>query len=225
MTDAAVLLVEDDAAGRAMTRFALEQARFRVWEAADVNSACERVAEQPPSLILLDWNLPGMSGLAFLRQLKGDPATRQIPVMLLTARDHEEDKLEAFESGTDDYLTKPFSTRELLARIRALLRWAENGEAITADGLCIDPRSYRVTAGGRAVKLSPIEFRLLQLFMTHPERVFTPAQLAEQVWGRQSSYSAVTVGVLRLRRALAPSGHDRLIQSVHGVGYRFSVRD
>jgi two-component system phosphate regulon response regulator PhoB len=179
--------------------------------------------------VLLDWMLPGLSGVDFARRLKKEEATRQIPVIMLTARGDEMDKVKGFEVGADDYVTKPFSPRELVARIKAVLRRAApevSDKPIEIGGLWLDPGSHRVTVGGESVDLGPTEFRMLHFFMSHPERVYSRSQLLDKVWGNDVYIEERTVDVhiRRLRKALMMGGHDRLIQTVRGTGYRFSAR-
>jgi two-component system phosphate regulon response regulator PhoB len=229
LADNTILIVEDDTAVREMARFILEQADFQVVEAADAQEAQTCVADQPPGLILLDWMLPGVSGIEFARRLKRDPTTREIPIIMLTARGEEDDKVRALDSGADDYVTKPFSTRELVARIKAVLRRTAphvSGEMVEIEGLRLDPMSRRVTASGEPLDMGPTEFRLLHFFMTHLERVFTRVQLLDKVWGTNVYIEERTVDVYmrRLRKLLAPSGHDRFLQTVRGAGYRFSTK-
>lgn len=205
----------------------LRDADYAVEECADSETALRRIGDRLPDMILLDWMLPGQSGIEFARRLKREDPTRDIPIIMLTARGEEHDKVRGFESGVDDYVSKPFSTRELVARIRAVLRRVNvHGSAglITVDELSLDPAGHRVTAGGSQVKLGPTEFKLLHFFMTHPERVFNRAQLLDRVWGRNIYIEERTVDVhiRRLRKALSDSGCDRYIQTVHGAGYRFS---
>ncbi|MEK6550448.1 MAG: phosphate regulon transcriptional regulator PhoB [Pseudomonadota bacterium] len=224
---ARILIVEDEASIRQMVCLALGQAGFECIEANDVNEAQTTLLAQPPDLILLDWMLPGVSGVEYARRLRQEKLTRDIPVIMLTARAEEEDKLRGFDSGIDDYLTKPFSTRELISRIKALLRRSapHTGETtVELDGLQLDPSSHRVTAGGKPLALSPTEFRLLHFFMAHPERVHTRERLLNDVWGENVYVEERTVDVhiRRLRKALADSGHDRHLQTVRGSGYRFS---
>ena len=180
-----------------------------------------------PDIILLDWMLPGQSGIEFARRLKREEGTREVPIIMLTAKGEEYDKVRGFDSGVDDYVSKPFSTRELVARVRAVLRRAKvhGGQGpIAVNGLSLDPASHRVVADGRPLKLGPTEFRLLHFFMSHPERVFDRAQLLDRVWGRNIYIEERTVDVhiRRLRKTLSESGYDRYIQTVHGSGYRFS---
>ena len=229
MTEAKVLVVEDEEAVRALLATTLEGAGYGVVEAADAEQAQNQIGDRIPSLILLDWMLPGMSGLELTRWLKRDDVMRTIPIIMLTARGEENAKVQGLEAGVDDYVTKPFSTRELLARIKAVLRRVtpEGAELIKLDaGLQIDLTQHRVTAGERAVHVGPTEFRLLHFFMTHPERVYSRSQLLDQVWGRNVYIEERTVDVhiRRLRKALEPFGFDELVQTVRGVGYRFSVQ-
>lgn len=227
---ARILIVDDEAAIRQMVCLALGQAGYDCLEAADAAEAQRRIVESPPDLILLDWMLPQMSGLDYARRLRREKLTQDIPVIMLTARTEEDDKVRGLEGGADDYITKPFSTRELAARIRALLRRTAPHAAevaVEADGLALDPVTHRVSAGGRGVALGPTEFRLLHFFMTHPERVHSRERLLNGVWGDNVYIEERTVDVhiRRLRRALAATGHDRLIQTVRGAGYRFSARN
>ncbi len=224
-----ILIVDDEAAIRQMVCLALSQAGYACLEAADTNEAQARILEQVPDLILLDWMLPGTSGVEYARRLRREKLTQKIPVIMLTARVEEEDKVRGLDSGADDYITKPFSTRELQARIKALLRRASPHAAEVAlevDGLQLDPATHRVSAGERHIALGPTEFRLLQFFMSHPERVHSRERLLNDVWGNNVYVEERTVDVhiRRLRKALATSGHDRLIQTVRGAGYRLSAQ-
>ncbi|MDZ7663631.1 phosphate regulon transcriptional regulator PhoB [Thiohalophilus sp.] len=226
--DITLLVVEDEAAIREMLEFTLARAGFRVIEAGDAREAGERLAEEKPDLVLLDWMLPGISGVEFAKRLRRDEATRDLPVIMLTARTEEESKLRGYEAGIDDYVTKPFSTQELVARIRAVLRRSSAGqeasETIEIAGLTLDTASHRVSLNGEPINLGPTEFRLLHFFMTHPERVYSRDQLLDQVWGNQVYIEdrTVDVHIRRLRKALAPHGFDRHVQTVRGAGYRFS---
>jgi len=227
MNDKRILVVEDDAAIREMVAFALGRAGFQVVEAEDVAEACLKVADRPPDLVVLDWMLPDMSGLEYARALKREEATRELPIIMLTARAEEEDKLRGFESGVDDYVTKPFSSREMIARIQAVLRRVapdSEQDRVSANGLEVNLASHRVQADGKTVDLGPTEYRLLTFFMTHPDRVFSRTQLLDRVWGSNVYVEERTVDVhiRRLRRALAPSGHDDYVQTVRGAGYRFT---
>ncbi len=223
-----ILVVEDESAVREMVRFALQQQGLNVQEASETIAAERVIVQTPPDLILLDWMLPGKSGIEFARQLKCRPETADIPIIMLTARGEENDKVQGLEGGADDYITKPFSTRELIARIRAILRRSasmESAEEIEIQGLSLNPATHRVMAQKRAVDLGPTEFRLLHFFMTHTERVYSRAQLLDQVWGTNIYVEERTVDVhiRRLRKALEPGGHDSLLQTVRGSGYRFSA--
>lgn len=222
-----ILVIEDESAIREMLGYALMKEGYEFLEAADVDQARPLIADTPPDLILLDWMLPGMSGVDYARRLRSDPETAGTPIIMLTARGEESDKVRGLDTGADDYVTKPFSTRELLARIRALLRRAvrEDGGMISVEGLTLDPETFRVTADKQAVDISPTEFRLLHFFITHPERVYSRTQLLDQVWGQNVFVEERTVDVhiRRLRRTLNPYGYDRFIQTVRSVGYRFST--
>ena len=229
MPETTILIVDDEAAIREMVGFALERAGFRWLEAEDAATAQVVIADQRPDLVLLDWMLPDMSGIHLARRLKREELTARLPIIMLTARGEEEDRVRGLEVGADDYVTKPFSPRELIARIKAVLRRSGQTETearIECDGLHLDASGHRVTAGGAPVELGPTEFRLLHFFMTHAERVFSRAQLLDSVWGRNVYVEERTVDVhiRRLRKALEPQGHDRLVQTVRGAGYRFSAR-
>ncbi len=222
-----ILLVEDDAAVREVLALPLQKAGFTVAEAADVKQARESMLVRQPDLILLDWMLPDISGVEWARTLKEAPHTRNLPIIMLTARGEEEDRVRGLEFGADDYVTKPFSPRELIARIRAVLRRTtptSSDEPVEVDGLRLDPVSHRVTGNGRTLEMGPTEYRLLHFFMTHQDRVFTRGQLLDNVWGTNVYVEERTVDVhiRRLRIALADSGHDALVQTIRGAGYRFS---
>ena len=224
-----ILVVEDERPIREMIAFGLRRAGFEVREAADARSGRAEVANKLPDLLLVDWMLPDTSGLEFTRALKRDRETRELPVIMLTARAEEGDKVAGLEGGADDYITKPFSPRELLARINAVLRRAlpaEGSERIEIEGLVLDQSSQRVSAGERTVALGPTEYRMLAFFMTHPERVYTREQLLDRVWGGNVYVEERTIDVhiRRLRKALEEFDYDRLIQTVRGSGYRFSSR-
>lgn len=229
MSEKTVLIVEDEPAIREMVSFALARAGFQVDEAVDGIQAQERMASRLPDMILLDWMLPGVSGIELARRFKRDEYTREVPIIMLTARGEEDDRVGGLDAGVDDYVTKPFSPRELVARIKAVMRRSvpENeGEPILVEGLSLDPGSHRVSVDGAALEMGPTEFRLLHFFMTHPERVYSRSQLLDRVWGRNTYVEERTVDVhiLRLRKALNPSGYDRHVQTVRGAGYRFSPR-
>lgn len=224
-----ILVVEDEHPIRDMIVFGLRRGGFAVREAADVGAARASIADQRPDLVLIDWMLPEMSGLELTRSLKRDKETRDIPIIMLTARADEQDKIMGLDSGADDYVTKPFSPRELLARINAVLRRSNSGsgeELIEAEGLVLDAAGHRVTVGDRSIPLGPTEYRLLAFFMTHAERVYSRAQLLDRVWGGNVYVEERTVDVhiRRLRKALEVFDYDRFIQTVRGAGYRFSTR-
>ncbi len=224
-----ILVIEDEAAIREMVDMSLAAAGFEVFQAESGEEGFSLLNEHVPDLILLDWMLPGMSGIDFARRIKKDPLCSDIPVIMLTARGEEEDKVRGLDSGADDFVTKPFSPRELVSRIKAVLRRASpmsSEEVVEVDGLKLDPLSHRVTAHDNKVDMGPTEFRLLHFFMTHPERVFTRGQLLDNVWGTNVYVEERTVDVhiRRLRKAIAGSGHDRLVQTVRGAGYRFSAK-
>jgi len=228
MSEKDILVVEDEGAIREMIAFTLKRADFGVREAADCTAARREVADRVPDLVLLDWMLPDTSGIEFARALRRDDATRETPIVMLTARGDEDDKVRGLDAGIDDYITKPFSSRELIARIRAVLRRTAPGgaeERLEAGDLQLDMASHRVTAGREPVELGPTEFRLLRFFMSHPDRVFSRAQLLDRVWGGNVYVEERTVDVhiRRLRKALTPGGFDRCVQTVRGAGYRFSV--
>ncbi len=221
-----VLVVEDEAEIREMLSFTLSRAGFTVWEAESAEQALGMLDRQLPSLAIVDWMLPRMSGVDLAARLRRDAFTAELPIIMLTARGEEADKLKGYDSGIDDYLTKPFSPRELVARIRALLRRAGKPDdgAINIGGMTLDLRSHQLRVEGQPVKLGPTEFRLLEHFMTHPNRVFDRAQLLDHVWGRSIYVEerTVDVHVLRLRKALKPFGLDKHVETVRGVGYRFT---
>lgn len=225
-----ILVVEDDPAVREMLVNSLTRNGFEPAGANDAMQAAEMVRQRPPDLILLDWMLPQVSGVEWARELKGDEQTRAIPIILLTARGEEEDKVRGLETGADDYVTKPFSPRELIARVKAVLRRtapAIADEAVEVNGLRLDPLSHRVTGHGRTLDLGPTEYRLLRFFMTHQDRVFSRTQLLDHVWGTNVYVEERTVDVhiRRLRKVLEQSGHEGLVQTVRGAGYRFSAQE
>jgi len=227
MSEKRILVVEDESAIREMVVFSLKRAGFETCEAADSATARRQIADRVPDLILLDWMLPDISGIELARLLKREDPTREIPIIMLTARGDEDDKVRGLESGVDDYITKPFSSRELIARIGAVLRRAapEGGSDILQfNGLVLNTSSHRVTAHGENLELGPTEFRLLRFFMGHPERVFSRSQLLDRVWGGNVYVEERTVDVhiRRLRKALTESGFDEFVQTVRGAGYRFS---
>ncbi len=227
MTGKKILLVEDEAAIREMTAMALERAGFDVVEAEDAQQAEHVLSDGLPDLILLDWMLPGSSGIELARRFRRDEYTREVPIIMLTARSEEDDRIRGLDSGADDYVTKPFSPRELIARIKAVIRRTspEQEEGVLeVKGLVLDTHSHRVSAHGNVLEMGPTEFRLLQFFMAHPERVYSRTQLLDMVWSRGSFVEERTVDVhiRRLRKALENDGFDGFIQTVRGAGYRFS---
>lgn len=223
-----ILLVEDEPAIQELIAFNLTQAGHHVMRADSVEAAQTMVRSALPDLILLDWMLPGISGIDYARKLRGDERTKQIPLIMLTARSDESDKIVGLDAGADDYITKPFSPRELQARIKAVLRRRApeaTDDPVEVKGLRLDPITHRVTVHGNPIELGPTEFRLLHFFMTHAERVHSRTQLLDQVWGDHVFVEERTVDVhiRRLRAELETSGHDSLIQTVRGTGYRFSA--
>lgn len=224
-----ILVVEDEPAIQELISVNLSFAGHKVLRALDAEQAKILINAELPDLILLDWMLPGASGLSMARSLRADERTKDIPIIMLTAKSAEKDKVEGLESGADDYITKPFSPKELIARIKAVLRRRApqlTDDEIEIAGLKLDPVSHRTTGNGSNLPLGPTEFRLLHFFMTHPERVFTRSQLLDQVWGDHVFLEERTVDVhiRRLRKALEPSGHHGMIETVRGSGYRFTTR-
>ena len=225
-----ILIVEDERPIREMIAFALKRSGFEVREAEDSQSARVLLADRRPDLLLVDWMLPDMSGLELTRLVKRETATRDLPVIMLTARAAESDKVAGLDGGADDYVTKPFSPRELLSRINAVLRRSSGGaadEKVEIGGLSLDRASHRVTADGRDVPLGPTEYRMLEFFMTHPERVYSREQLLDRVWGGNVYVEERTIDVhiRRLRKALEDVRLDHRVQTVRGSGYRFSARE
>lgn len=224
-----ILVVEDEAPIREMLCFVLEQNDYQPIEAEDYDSAINMLIEPWPDLILLDWMLPGGTGIQFIRHLKREAMTRDIPVMMLTARGEEEDRVRGLEVGADDYIIKPFSPKELVARIKAVMRRISPmavEEVIEIQGLSLDPSSHRVMSETQPLEMGPTEYKLLHFFMTHPERVYSREQLLNHVWGTNVYVEdrTVDVHIRRLRKALELTGHDRMVQTVRGTGYRFSAR-
>lgn len=222
-----ILVVEDETPIREMITFVLEQNGFNTIEAATYEQAKSLIVDPLPDLILLDWMLPGGSGIQIARELKQQEYTRNIPIIMLTARADEDDKVKGFEIGVDDYVTKPFSPKELIARIKAVIRRVAPTaleELIEFQGLNLDPVSHRVTIEDKPIDLGPTEFRMLHFFMTHPERVYSREQLLDNVWGTNVYVEdrTVDVHIRRLRKSIAGQGHEELIQTVRGAGYRFS---
>ncbi len=224
---ATILIVEDEPDIQELIAYNLEKAGHEAVRAADAEKALEIVREALPHLIVIDWMLPGMSGIELARLLKANKRTEGIPLIIVTARGAEQDKLAGLEIGADDYMTKPFSPRELNARVKAVLRRRApqvTDDSVEVEGLKLDPASHRVSAQDRPLELGPTEFRLLHFFMTHPDRVYSRTQLLDNVWGDHVFVEERTVDVhiRRLRKALEATGHDRLIQTVRSAGYRFS---
>ena len=222
-----VLIVEDEAPVRQMIAFNLNRAGFTVDEAEDSASARSRIADNRPDLVLVDWMLPDSSGLELTRALKRDDATKEIAIIMLTARAEEQSKVLGLEGGADDYVTKPFSARELLARINAVLRRvsADSVEPLSAGILQLRPDEHRVFVNGTEVNIGPTEFKLLKFFMQNPERVYSREQILDIVWGRNVYIEERTVDVhiQRLRKALSEYGAEAYVQTVRGAGYRFSL--
>jgi two-component system phosphate regulon response regulator PhoB len=219
-----VLIVEDELAIQELLSTTLIRAGYEVQRAADANGAMCTLQDALPDMILLDWMLPGRSGLALARELRSNPRTKTVPIIMVTARVEEDSKVSGLEHGVDDYITKPFSPRELLARVKAVLRRRaphSTDDAVQIGGLSLDPASHRVHVAGKPLRIGPTEFRLLHFLMTHPDRVYSRAQLLDQVWGDHVYLEERTVDVhiRRLRLALEPHGHDRLIETVRGSGY------
>lgn len=224
-----LLVVEDESAIRDMVGFTLERAGFEWGGAADVSEADQQLSQRSPDLIILDWMLPGISGVDFAKRVRRNPATKDIPIIMLTARSEENDRIKGLEAGADDYICKPFSPRELIARVKAVLRRATTTTAdqiFQFDGLRLDATSHRVSIENHSVDMGPTEFRLLHFFMTHPERVYSRGQLLDSVWGNNVYIEdrTVDVHIRRLRKVLASHGYDTLIQTVRGAGYRFSAQ-
>lgn len=224
-----VLLVEDEAPIRDMLEFVLEQSGFETVQAGDYQVALDLIKEPYPDLILLDWMLPGGSGVQLAKKLKQHEFTRDIPIIMLTARGEEEDKVRGLDSGADDYITKPFSPKELVARIKAVMRRVtptSAEEPIEFNGLNLDPVSHRVSANEEPLDMGPTEFKLLHFFMTHAERVYSREQLLDNVWGTNVYVEdrTVDVHIRRLRKAISRYNHDDMIQTVRGAGYRFSTK-
>jgi len=224
-----VLLIEDEAAIREMLQFALRQADYDVFQSETAQEATDILTKEAIDLILLDWMLPGISGVELCKRLKKDSHYKKIPIIMLTARAEEDDKIQGLNAGADDYLTKPFSPRELMARINAVLRRVSSNKVedkiLEYDGLVLNDNSHRITANQKTVELGPTEYRLLQFLMSHPDRVYSRAQLLDNVWGSNVYVEerTVDVHVRRLRKSLEETSHDHLIQTVRGAGYRFSI--
>lgn len=225
---ATVLIVEDEPAIQELIAFNLQQAGHHALRAGDAEHALRLISDALPDLILVDWMLPGLSGIELARRIRADRRTKTIPMIMLTARAEERDKLLGLDTGADDYITKPFSPRELLARVKAVLRRRApqmTDDIVQIADLRLDPATHRVTGAGTTVHLGPTEFRLLHYLMTHPERVHSRSQLLDQVWGDHVFVEERTVDVhiRRLRKALEPTRQEALVQTVRGAGYRVSA--
>lgn len=228
MSQAKILVVEDESAIRDMLNFTLNAAEFEVLEAPNAEQGWKMILEHQPDLLVLDWMLPGVTGVSLAQRIRQNDQTRSLPIIMLTARGEESDQVTGFDAGADDYVVKPFSPRALVARIKALLR-RQDPQALSADilrqgGLKLDLGSYRFWVDEHEVKLGPTEFRLMQFFMTHPNRVYSRTQLLDRVWGENVVVEERTVDVhiRRLRRLLEPTGTQDYIQTIRGAGYRFS---
>jgi len=225
-----ILIVDDEPAICDMLHVVLEMAGYHCLEATNGQQAHATIIDEKPNLILLDWRLPDISGVTLVRRLKKDELTALIPIIMLTAKAEEDNKIQGLESGADDYITKPFSPRELIARLKAVLRRTgsteEESKPIFAEGLSMDPISHVVTTYDKTIQMSPTEYRLLEFFITHQDRVYSRSQLLDYVWGSNTYVEERTVDVhiRRLRKAISPHGHDRFIQTVRGSGYRFSTK-
>ena len=221
-----ILIVEDEKEIRELLVFTLLRDGYEVVEAETAEIAIEKIDNRLPDLVLVDWMLPGIDGVELAKRLRRDELTAELPIVMLTARGEEVDKLQSFAGGIDDYITKPFSPRELLARFKALLRRSggPQNNLIEASGICLDLNSYRITVNGNEIQMSPTEYKLLEVLMRNPDRAFGRSQLLDRVWGRQVYVEERTVDVhmLRLRKVLKPYGLDTALQTVRGIGYRFT---
>lgn len=221
-----ILIVEDEKEIRELLVFTLLRDGYEVVEAETAEIAIEKIDNRLPDLVLVDWMLPGIDGIELAKRLRRDELTVELPIVMLTARGEEVDKLQSFAGGIDDYITKPFSPRELLARVKALLRRSggPQNNLIEASGICLDLNSYRITVNGNEIQMSPTEYKLLEVLMRNPDRAFGRSQLLDRVWGRQVYVEERTVDVhmLRLRKVLKPYGLDTALQTVRGIGYRFT---
>ena len=225
-----ILIVEDEKSIRDMVYFALDREGYEIDEAVDGKQATEKLTQIKPSLILMDWMLPDTSGIELVRRIKRDEITHDIPVIMLTAKTEERDKVEGLDSGADDYITKPFSVKELSARIRAVLRRVDSDskeDKLVSGKLILDLDAHQVSVEGTQVEVGPTEFRLLEFFMTHPDKVYSRAQLLDYVWGRSKFVEERTVDVhiLRLRKLLKTYNCHTMVQTVRGYGYRFVINE
>jgi two-component system phosphate regulon response regulator PhoB len=225
---ATILIVEDEPDIQELIAYNVQRAGHKPLRAGSAEAAQDMVRAQMPDAIVLDWMLPGMSGVDFARWLRGNKRTEGVPIIMLTVKSDEAHKLEGLEVGADDYMTKPFSPKELNARLKAVLRRRApqtTDDAVSMEGLRLDPQSHRITADGAPVSLGPTEFKLLHFFMTHPDRVYSRSQILDSVWGDHVFLEERTIDVhiRRLRKALEPTGYDRLVQTVRATGYRFSA--
>ena len=227
MAESTVLIVDDESAIRDMVSVALEVAGYRCLQAENARNAHALIIDESPDLVLLDWMMPETSGLELLRRLRRDELTAKLPVIMLTAKAEEDNMIQGLDSGADDYMSKPFSPRELIARIKSILRRQETEvqeEPIQVDGLLFNPVSHHVSINGQALAMGPTEFRLLSFFLSHQDRVYSRDQILDHVWGGNvyMDERTVDVHIRRLRKALSIDGHERFIQTVRGAGYRFS---
>jgi len=229
MNSKTILVVDDEPAIRDMISTALDVAGYECLQAENAQQAHGMIIDEQPDLVLLDWMMPGTSGIELIRRLQRDDLTKNVPVIMLTAKTAEDNMVQGLESGADDFITKPFSPRALVARINAVLRRAEAElpqEPIQVDQLLFDPISHRVTIDDHSITMGPTEFRLLSFFLTHQERVYSRGQILDHVWGGNvyMDERTVDVHIRRLRKAISLEGHDRFIQTVRGAGYRFSTK-
>lgn len=230
-TQPCILIVDDEADIRDMVALNLGRQGFRVLQAEDGQQGFTAAVDHQPDLIILDWMMPTLNGIETLRRLRRDERTAKVPVIMLSAKAEVDNKIQGLDSGADDYLAKPFSPKELLSRIKAVLRRGETSAStdklLRARDLVLDPASHQVTIAGANIALGPTEYNMLQFFMQHPERVYTREQLLDNVWGSTVYIDERTVDVhiRRLRKALEPGGHDAMIQTVRSAGYRFSVKN
>lgn len=229
MSDQRILVVDDEVAIRDMLTMSLEAGGFEVLQAESAMEAHGIIVDQNLDLVLLDWMMPGTTGLELLRRLKRNELTENLPVVMLTAKTDEDNTIAGLDSGADDYIVKPFSPRELVSRVKAVLRRIgreDLTDPVEVDGLVFDPIGHRVSINDSLINLGPTEYRLLQFFLTHQERVYTRNQILDFVWGGNVYIDERTVDVhiRRLRKAISSDGHDKYIQTVRGAGYRFSTR-